>query len=527
MNFGTESQALKNEPIRDFSLQDEREKLNKGLREIRNRFPLRVFPIINGKTISVSETHAALNPANLSETVATIGYANRDLAEQAVSICSDFSKTWKERDPSERSAILRNAARILRKSKDELTALILLEVGKGVKDTDAEIAEAIDFCEFYAQESDKLAFPRLRNLEGEDNAFLYRPRGVTAIIAPWNFPLAILCGMTVAPLVTGNTVIMKPAEQSSAIAWTLFKILIEAGVPAEALQFLPGKGEEIGSYLVNHPKVHTVNFTGSRAVGLQMIRETSGLNLKFIKRVVAEMGGKNAIIVDEDADLDEAVAGALQSAFGFQGQKCSALSRLIVLDSCYDIFRKRFSEALLSLKAGPPEDPSTKIGPVIDAESKERIERLSKKFDSNIYQKLEISPGLKSQGHFVDPLLLESDDFNSELGQSEFFAPIVTLFKVRNFKEAIAYANGVDYALTGGIYSRNPNNIILAKNSFEVGNLYINRSITGAIVDRQPFGGFKLSGVGAKAGGPDYLKQFLEPVCITENTMRRGFIPEL
>lgn len=527
MNSGIDSIALKNEAIRDFTLPEERERLKNAIQALRKRLPIQINPILSGKTLPSSESHSVFNPANLSETVAKVSYADVRLAEQAVSVCSDFAETWQNETQSKRSDILRKTAQLLRTNKDELTALMILEVGKGVKDADAEIAEAIDFCEFYAQEADKLSSPRIRNLEGEDNSFFYRPKGLTVVIAPWNFPLAILCGMTVAPLVTGNTVIMKPAEQSSAIASVLYGFLKEAGVPDKALQFLPGKGEEIGSYLVKHPKVHTINFTGSRAVGLQMIRETAALELKFIKRVVAEMGGKNAIIVDEDADLDEAVAGSIQSAFGFQGQKCSALSRLIVLESCYELFKKRFSEALLSLKPGPPEDPSSKIGPVIDSESKTRIENLSEKFAPNLLQKLEVPADLKEKGNYVDAILLESKDFDSDLGQAEFFAPIVTLFKVRNFEEAIRKANEVDYALTGGLYSRNPKNISLAKRLLEVGNLYINRGITGAIVDRQPFGGFKLSGVGAKAGGPDYLKQFVEPVTVTENTMRRGFIPEL
>ncbi|MEI7013859.1 aldehyde dehydrogenase family protein [Leptospira licerasiae] len=517
---------FQNEALRDFSREEERTLLNEGFVSIRKEFPIQVFPIISGKTKRSSLVVPALNPANTGEKIADIHYASIADAEEAAKVSGDFFEIWKGTKPEIRIGFLKKAANILRSQKEELTALISLEVGKGIKDIDAEIAEAIDFCEFYAKEAESIFQPRRRDLLGEENIYTYIPRGITLVVAPWNFPLAILCGMTVAPLVAGNPVIMKPAEQSSAIAFKLFNILIEAGVPSSALQFLPGKGEEIGAYLVKHPDIHTINFTGSRTVGLGMIREAAFQNLKFVKRVVAEMGGKNAMIVDEDADLDEAVIASIQSAFGFQGQKCSALSRIILLESKYDTFKSRFTDALQSLKTGLPEDPSVKIGPVIDLESKIRLDSIASQFSSKIVSKLKIDENRKKAGHFVEPIIFETEDPTSPLGQTEFFGPYVTLFKANNFEDAIKIANNVDYALTGGIFSRNPKNIQFAKEKFEVGNLYINRGITGAVVDRQPFGGYKLSGVGAKAGGPDYLKQFLEPISITENTMRRGFIPE-
>ncbi|TGM12116.1 aldehyde dehydrogenase family protein [Leptospira selangorensis] len=525
MNFHNNSN-FQNETLRDFSREEERSILNNGFASIRKEFPVQVFPIISGKTKKSSLIVPALNPANTSEKIADIHYASVTDAEEAVKDSVQFFEIWKNTKPEVRIGFLKKAADILRSKKAELTALISLEVGKGVKDIDAEIAEAIDFCEFYAKEAEHIFQPRKRYLLGEENIYTYIPRGVTLVVAPWNFPLAILCGMTVAPLVAGNPVIMKPAEQSSAIAFKLFNILIEAGIPSSALHFLPGKGEEIGAYLVKHPEIHTINFTGSRAVGLGMIREAASQNLKFVKKVIAEMGGKNALIVDEDADLDEAVIASIQSAFGFQGQKCSALSRIILLESKYDTFKNRFIDALQSLKPGLPEDPSVKVGPVIDSESKKRLDGIASQFSSKILSKLEMEDNQKHTGHFVEPIIFESEDPISPLGQTEFFGPYVALFKAKNFEEAIKIANNVDYALTGGVFSRNPKNIQYAKENFEVGNLYINRGITGAVVDRQPFGGYKLSGVGAKAGGPDYLKQFLEPISITENTMRRGFIPE-
>ncbi|TGL57679.1 aldehyde dehydrogenase family protein [Leptospira sarikeiensis] len=526
MSFQQNSNHFQNEILRDFSKEEERKRLDSGFGSIRKEFPIQVYPVISGKKEKTSIIVPSVNPANTKEKIADIHYGTVKQAEEAVLKSVEFFETWKHTDPNVRIEILKKAAELLRAQKTELTALISLEVGKGVKDIDAEIAEAIDFCEFYAEEAKNIFTPRKRDLLGEENTYSYIPRGVTLVVAPWNFPLAILCGMTVAPLVTGNPVIMKPAEQSSTIAFKLFNILLEAGFPTSSLHFLPGKGEEVGAYLVKHPEVHTINFTGSRAVGLWMLKEASSQNLKFVKRVVAEMGGKNALIVDEDADLDEAVTASVQSAFGFQGQKCSALSRIILLDSKYETFKNRFVEALQSLRAGLPEDPSVKIGPVIDSESHSRLNQLATEFSSKIVSKLEIEDQVKPQGYFVEPVIFESNDPSSPLGQTEFFGPYVTLFRVKNFQEAIEIANNVDYALTGGVFSRNPKNIAYAKEKFEVGNLYINRGITGAVVDRQPFGGYKLSGVGAKAGGPDYLKQFVEPISITENTMRRGFIPE-
>ncbi|TGK05069.1 aldehyde dehydrogenase family protein [Leptospira semungkisensis] len=526
MNSDQNHNGFHNEPLRDFSKEEERASLEKAFSSLKKELPFQVYPIVSGKKKETSLKVSWSNPANRSEKIADIHYASLKDAEEAILAANRYSETWKNENPKTRIQVLINAAQLLRAQKARLTALMSLEVGKGVKDIDAEIAEAIDFCEFYAQEAESLFHPRQRNLPGEENTYYYIPRGTSLVVAPWNFPLAILCGMTVAPLVTGNTVIMKPAEQSSTIAFELYNILLQAGAPSSALHFLPGKGEEIGAYLVKHPLVHTINFTGSRAVGLGMIREAANQDTKFVKKVIAEMGGKNAIIVDEDADLDEAVLGSVASAFGFQGQKCSALSRLILLESNYEIFKTRFIEALQSLKFGSPEDPSVKIGPVIDSESKERLDKLAQEFAPKIVSRRTISGEIKQNGNFVDAIIFESEDPNSPLGQTEFFGPYVTLFKAKNFEEAIQIANNVDYALTGGIYSRNPKHIQYAKEKFEVGNLYINRGITGAIVDRQPFGGYKLSGVGAKAGGPDYLRQFLEPVNITENTMRRGFIPE-
>ncbi|HEV8062685.1 MAG TPA: aldehyde dehydrogenase family protein, partial [Gemmataceae bacterium] len=349
------------------------------------------------------------------------------------------------------------------------------------------------------------------------------------VIAPWNFPLAILCGMTSAALVAGNTVIMKPAEQSTVVAAQLQEIWRDAGFPPGVVQFLPGIGEEIGPTLTNHPDVAIVAFTGSRPVGLAINHQASETPpaQDHVRRVIAEMGGKNAIIVDDDADLDEAVLGVVHSAFGYQGQKCSACSRAVVLESVYDRFLARAIETTRSLRIAPAEDPGSVIGPVIDEEARRRIlEFIAKgKEECKLAYAGELG-ALADEGFYVAPHIFADVDPKAAIAQEEIFGPVLAVIRARDVDHALAIANGTRYALTGGLYSRSPERIARIKREFRVGNLYINRKITGALVDRQPFGGFKLSGIGAKAGGPDYLQQFLLTRTITENTLRRGFAPQ-
>jgi RHH-type proline utilization regulon transcriptional repressor/proline dehydrogenase/delta 1-pyrroline-5-carboxylate dehydrogenase len=411
----------------------------------------------------------------------------------------------------------------------DLAAWEVLECGKQWREADADVAEAIDFCEYYGRGMLELSAPRRRALPGEENLYSYIPRGVTAVIAPWNFPLAILCGMTMAPLVAGNPVIMKPAEQSSVVAAQFMEILKELDLPPGVLTFLPGLGEEVGQHLVEHPDVAVISFTGSVAVGLAINEQAAKRRAgqRSVKHVIAEMGGKNAIIVDDDADLDEAVVGIMKSAFGYQGQKCSACSRVIVLEKIYDQVVERLRAATASLAIGPPEDPSFSLGPVIDDEAKDRLLKAIERGKSEASCLFAGTLGPEHEhGSYVAPHLFIDVAPDSFLAQTEHFGPVLTLFKARDLTHALELANGTAYALTGGIYSRNPVNLERAKREFQVGNLYINRKITGAEVDRQPFGGFKLSGIGAKAGGPDYLHQFLVGRTITENTLRRGFAPQ-
>ena len=384
---------------------------------------------------------------------------------------------------------------------------------------------------YYAQEMRRLSVPQQCDFLGEDNSYSYRSRGVCVAISPWNFPLAILTGMTVAAMVTGNTVIMKPAEQSSVIAAKLMEIIRNASVPDGVVNFLPGIGEDIGPTLVSHPDVDLIAFTGSQNVGLEINRAAADTEKrqKNVRRVIAEMGGKNAIIVDDDADLDEAVVGVIRSAFGYAGQKCSACSRVIVVNSAHDQFVERLIAATKSLKIGIAEDPGTKVGPVIDEDARDRILEMIRKTDPETggFLALAMDPGpLAKQGTYVGPHIFTNVDPTSPLAQNEIFGPVLAVIRAKNLDEALQIANGTRYALTGGVYSRSPATLRRARNEFEVGNLYLNREITGALVQRHPFGGYRMSGIGSKAGGPDYLLQFLIPVNITENTMRRGFAPK-
>jgi RHH-type proline utilization regulon transcriptional repressor/proline dehydrogenase/delta 1-pyrroline-5-carboxylate dehydrogenase len=415
----------------------------------------------------------------------------------------------------------------MRRRRWEMAAWEVFEVGKGWREADADVAEAIDYLNYYASEVLRLATPReTQALPSESNTFFYEPRGLAAIIAPWNFPLAILTGMTAAALVTGNCALMKPAEQSPVMALHLLDILREAGLPDDACQLLQGRGE-LGAHLVRSPMIHLIAFTGSREVGLEILREayTHRPGQTHVKRVICEMGGKNAVIVDNDADLDEAVAHIIDSAFGYQGQKCSAASRVILLHQVHDRLLARLVDAACSLKIGPPEDSGNAIGPVIDAEAKRRIVDYIQLGKQEAHCALEINAPV--QGFYVGPVIFRDVLPQSRIAQEEIFGPVLSVIQAKNFDEALAIANESSFALTGGIFSRSPAHIEMARREFRVGNLYINRGITGAIVERQPFGGLKLSGIGSKAGGPDYLLQFLEPRTISENTLRHGFVPNV
>ncbi|MBF2064181.1 MAG: L-glutamate gamma-semialdehyde dehydrogenase [Calothrix sp. C42_A2020_038] len=509
----------------DYALASTRKLAQDGLNQVKNQLGKTYLPLINGEYVQTEDFVNSVNPSNKSEVVGKIGLASVEQAEAAMKAASNAFKMWRKTPVSERAKVLRKAADLMENRRPELSAWIVLEVGKPVREADAEVSEAIDFCRYYDLEMERLDKGVNYDIAGETNRYIYQPRGVAVVISPWNFPLAIAAGMTVAALIAGNSTILKPAETSSVIAAKFAEILVEAGIPKGVFQYLPGKGSKVGAYLVNHANTHIIAFTGSQEVGCRIYSDAATLKVgqKHMKRVIAEMGGKNAIIVDESADLDQAVVGAVQSAFGYSGQKCSACSRIIVLEAVYETFVQRFVEATKSLNIGAAELPSTQVGPVIDANAQARIREYIEKGKAESILALEMTA--PDNGYYVGPVIFRDVPPDGVIAQQEIFGPVVAVIKAKDFQDALQIANGTNYALTGGLYSRTPSHINQAQTEFEVGNLYINRTITGAIVARQPFGGFKLSGVGSKAGGPDYLLQFLEPKTVTENIQRQGFAP--
>ncbi len=520
---------FRNEPLTDFSREPSRVAMKEALRDVRTRFGRVYLGEINGTSRVGQEELLSLNPGDTSTVIARFPKCDSSNAEAAVATARSAFGMWSQTPATERAGVLVRAAAIMRNRRFELSAWEVYECGKLWREADADVAEAIDFCEFYARAMIRLAEPRRRDVSGETNASEPLARGVAVVIPPWNFPLAIPCGMTVAALVAGNTVVLKPSERSPLMSYHLTKILAEAGLPEGVLTLLTGYGD-VGRALVDHPQVDLIAFTGSREVGLEINRRAADTRpgQDHVKRVIAEMGGKNAIIVDDDADLDEAVIGVLQSAFGYSGQKCSACSRAIVLTGVYDAFVSRLAEAMNALPIGPADDPNTAIGPVIDLKARDRIWEYGRiaRAEGRVVAHGDVGT-LIDRGAYVAPLIVADVAPTARIAQEEVFGPILAVIHAKDLSDALTIANGTDYALTGGLYSRSPANIARVKREFRVGNLYINRTSTGALVDRQPFGGFKLSGIGTKAGGSDYLHEFLLSRCVTENTMRRGFAPDV
>jgi RHH-type proline utilization regulon transcriptional repressor/proline dehydrogenase/delta 1-pyrroline-5-carboxylate dehydrogenase len=515
-----------NEPAADFTRSEVRAAFPAALAEVRARLG-RTYPLlIGGREVRTSDTLASVNPARPAEVIGHVCQAGREEIDQAVGAARAALPSWRDTSPRVRAACLFRAADLARKRIFNLAAWEILEVGKQWDQAHADVIEAVDFLEYYGREMLRLAGPhRMGRAPGELNQYLYQPKGLAAVIAPWNFPLAISCGMCSAAVVTGNCVLYKPAGVSAVVGYTLAELFRDAGLPRGVFNYLPGRGGLIGDYLVDHPEVSLIAFTGSMEVGLRIVDRAAKVHpgQMNVKKVIAEMGGKNAIIVDDDADLDEAVVQVLSSAFGYQGQKCSACSRVIVIEPIYEKFVRRLVEAAGSLKIGPAEDPATFLGPVIDESAQRKIRDY-----------IEIGKGegrllLHRDGPgegFYAPLAIVADIRpEHRLAQEEIFGPVLAVMKAGDFDEAIAWANSTRYALTGSVFSRSPRHLERARQEFRVGNLYLNRGCTGAMVERQPFGGSKMSGIGSKAGGPDYLLQFMDPRTVTENTMRRGFAP--
>jgi RHH-type proline utilization regulon transcriptional repressor/proline dehydrogenase/delta 1-pyrroline-5-carboxylate dehydrogenase len=518
-----------NEPHANFADGVARDALAAALARVRGELGRRYPLVVGAETLDAGNRLVSVNPSRPDELVGEVAAAGPVEVDRAVAAAGRALREWASAGATERAVALGRVADGLRRRRAELAAWVVLEAGKPWPEADADVAEAIDFVEYYRREAESLQAPlRLGRLRGEINTYVREPRGVVAVIAPWNFPLAILTGMTSAALATGNTVVMKPAEQTPVVAAQLVSVLREAGLPPGVVNYLPGRGEVAGAALVRHPDVAIVAFTGSREVGTRIYATAAEhvTGARRLKRVVAEMGGKNAIVVDADADLDEAVEGILHSAFGYAGQKCSACSRVIAVGGVYERLVRRLGEAARTVPMGRAEDPGTVVGPLIDAAAVERIGTyidLGKRLARPVLVR-DVPPALAALGGFyAAPAIFADVPPACALARDEIFGPVLSLLTAATFDEALALALDSDYALTGGVFSRSPVNLERARDAFRVGNLYINRAITGARVGRQPFGGRQLSGVGHQAGGPDYLLQFVESRVVTENTLRRGF----
>ncbi|HEV8471720.1 MAG TPA: proline dehydrogenase family protein [Methylomirabilota bacterium] len=521
------SAGFENEPHLDFSRAGVREAFAAALAGVRERLGADVPLVIGGARVETAERIVSVNPSRAAEVVGRVAAAGAAEVDRAVAAAARAFPAWRDAGVEARATALGRVAALLRERRHELAAWMVFEAGKPWAEADGDVAEAIDFVEYYRGQARELQQPlTLGRRRGEVNHYTREGRGVVGVIAPWNFPLAILTGMTSAAVATGNTVVMKPAEQTPVIAARLMEIFVEAGLPPGVVNYCPGPGETAGARLVSHPDVSLIAFTGSQEVGTRIYAAAAATPGRMLKRVVAEMGGKNAIIVDDDADLDEAVQGVLTSAFGYAGQKCSACSRVIGVGRVYTRLVERLAEAARTLPMGPADVPATIVGPVIDEASRERIlgyVDLGKRLARPVLLR-EIDRRLAALGgYWVAPAIFAEVPVGCALAREEIFGPVLSCLPTATFDEALELATSLDYALTGGVFSRSPERLAQARQAFRVGNLYINRATTGARVGRQPFGGRQLSGIGWQAGGPDYLLQFIETRVVTENTLRRGF----
>lgn len=484
-----------------------------------------LYPIFYGEKESHNDNcFESVNPAKPKQILGQFSHATIEDCDKAIVAAQLAFSAWNKISPADRSSVLKQAAYELEARRMEFTSILVLESGKPWHDSDAEVSEAIDFLNYYALNAEEMfTTNKLASFPGERNTNLYQPYGVSLVISPWNFPLAIMTGMTVASLVCGNAVIVKPSSQTCLVAYKMLELL-RGCLPREfkpLVSFMPGEGRVIGDYLTRHDDIRLIAFTGSNATGMRIndICQAARPTKKFI----AEMGGKNAIIVDESADLDEAIPGVIYSAFGYAGQKCSACSRLILVDAVYDHFIARFTEAMKEVQVGDPRDINTYMGPQIDLNAQMSIEKYIK-IGHEEAKALIDNIEIPKDGYFISPTVFVDVDENSTIAQEEIFGPVLAVIRAKDLDDAIRVANNSAYGLTGALYSRSPENINKTIREFNTGNLYINRSSTGAVVSRQAFGGMKNSSIGFKAGGPNYLLQFVLEKTITENTMRRGFV---
>lgn len=502
----------RHEPFTDFTIEENKRAMEEALKKVEadlgKEYPL----IINGERIFTEDKIVVVNPANREEVIGYVSKANKELAEKAMQAADANFEWWRKSDPSMRADILFRAAAIVRRRKHEFSALLIKEGGKPWNEADADTAEAIDFMEYYGRQMLRIKDGfHVESRPGERNRFEYIPLGVGVVISPWNFLFAIMAGTTVAAMVTGNTVLLKPASATPVIAYKFMEVLEEAGLPKGVINYIPGPGGEVGDYLVDHPRTRFISFTGSKEVGTRIFERAAKIQKGqiWLKRTILEMGGKDTIVVDKEADLELAAQSIVRSAFGFSGQKCSACSRAVIHEDVYEEVKNRVVELAKEMKAGDPATNEYFTGPVIDQAAYDKIMEYIE-IGKQEGELLVGGEGDDSKGWFVQPTVFADVDPNARIMQEEIFGPVVALTKAKDFDEAIEIANNTEYGLTGAVISNNRENIEKARRDFHVGNLYFNRGCTGAIVGYQPFGGFNMSGTDSKAGGPDYLIQHMQ-----------------
>nr|WP_191274615.1 L-glutamate gamma-semialdehyde dehydrogenase [Neobacillus kokaensis] len=499
--------AYKHEPFTDFSIEENKLAFEGALKIVQSQLGKEYPLVIGGQRFKTNNETVSINPSNKNEVIGTVSKADKEWAEKAMQAALSAFETWKFEDPKIRSSILFRAAAIIRERKHEFSAYLVKEAGKPWKEADADTAEAIDFLEYYGRQMQQLkdGVP-VQSRDGESNKYSYIPLGVGIIISPFNFPLAIMAGTAAAAIVTGNTILLKPSDHTPVVAAKFVEVLEEAGLPDGVINYIPGDGAEIGDYLVEHPKTRFISFTGSREVGCRIYERAAKVQPGqiWLKRVIAEMGGKDTVLVDKDADLDLAASSIVYSAFGFSGQKCSAGSRAVIHQDVYDEVLEKAAALTKTLKVGCPEDVNTYMGPVISQAAYDKIMKYIAigKEEGRLVTGGE---GNHQDGYFIQPTIIADVDENARLMQEEIFGPVVAFCKARDFDHLMKVANNTDYGLTGALITNNQEHIKRAEKEFHVGNLYFNRGCTGAIVGYQPFGGFNMSGTDSKAGGPDYL----------------------
>jgi 1-pyrroline-5-carboxylate dehydrogenase len=510
--------SYKHEPFTDFSKEENKKAMADGYKVVEaylgDEFPL----IVGGERITTEGKIVSYNPANKEQVVGVVSKATQEISEKALEIADEAFKIWKKVKPEVRADLLFKAAAIIRRRKFEFSALLSKEAGKTWIEADVEVAEGIDFLEYYGREMLRLKDGApVQSRPGEYNRYNYIPLGVAVAISPWNFPFAIMAGITVAAMVAGNTVLLKPASTTPIISYKFVEVLEEAGMPAGVVNFIPGSGAEIGDFLVEHPRTRLITFTGSRDVGLGIVAKSSKLSPGqiWIKRTILEMGGKDTIVVDKEADLELAAQSIVKSAFGFSGQKCSACSRAVIVEDVYEQVVNRVEELTKALTVGAPEKDEHFVGPVIDGAAYKKIMEFVEigKGEGRLVLG---GTGDDSKGYFIQPTVFADLSPNSRIMQEEIFGPVLGMSKAKDFDEAIEIANNTEYGLTGAVITNNRMNLEKAREDFHVGNLYFNRGCTGAIVGYQPFGGFNMSGTDSKAGGPDYIQLHLQAKTTSE-----------